>query len=89
MKVDVPLSTDDEVRLREQAQAAGKDISRFIYEALQEKLAVNGIGPLQNGAADVDVEQRIAELRAWAASHSPLPFEADDSRDGIYEGRGE
>jgi len=33
--------------------------------------------------------QRIANLRAWIATHSPLPYEADDSRESIYEGRGE
>jgi hypothetical protein len=34
-------------------------------------------------------EQWIAELRAWIASHPRLPYEADDSRESIYEGRGE
>jgi len=34
-------------------------------------------------------EQWIAEFRAWIASHPRLPYEADDSREGIYEGRGE
>lgn len=35
------------------------------------------------------VEQRIANLRAWIATHSPLPYEADDSRESIYEDREE
>jgi hypothetical protein len=30
-------------------------------------------------------EQRIANLRAWIASHAPIPYEADDSRESIYE----
>lgn len=34
-------------------------------------------------------EQWIAEFRAWIASHPRLPYEADDSRESIYEGRGE
>lgn len=34
-------------------------------------------------------EQRIANLRAWIATHSPLPYEADDSRESIYGEREE
>jgi hypothetical protein len=34
-------------------------------------------------------EQWIAELRAWISTHAQLPHEADDSRESIYEGRGE
>lgn len=34
-------------------------------------------------------EQWIAEFNAWASSHKHLSYEADDSRDSIYEGRGE
>ena len=30
-----------------------------------------------------------ADLRAWAASHKPVSHVVDDSRDSIYEGRGE
>jgi plasmid stability protein len=37
----------------------------------------------------LSAEEWVAELRAWAASHKPLPFEADDDRDSIYAGRGE
>ena len=37
----------------------------------------------------MSAEQWIAELRAWIASHPRLPYEADDSRESIYEGRGE
>ena len=31
------------------------------------------------------VQQRIDNLREWCASHEPLPYEADDSRESIYE----
>ena len=30
-------------------------------------------------------QQRIDNLREWCASHEPLPYEADDSRESIYE----
>ena len=31
------------------------------------------------------IEQKIANLRAWIAAHAALPYEADDSRESIYE----
>jgi hypothetical protein len=34
-------------------------------------------------------QQRVAELLAWADSHSHITAVADDSRESIYEGRGE
>lgn len=39
--------------------------------------------------AELTTEEWIAELKAWAASHKPLEHPADDSRESIYEGRGE
>jgi hypothetical protein len=34
-------------------------------------------------------EQWVAEWRAWIASHAPVTHFVDDSREAIYEGRGE
>jgi hypothetical protein len=34
-------------------------------------------------------EQWIKDLREWAASHPPVTHFVDDSRESIYEGRGE
>jgi hypothetical protein len=34
-------------------------------------------------------EEKAARFRAWAASHEKSDVLADDSRDSIYEGRGE
>jgi hypothetical protein len=31
----------------------------------------------------------ITDLRTWIASHARLPYEADDSRESIYDGCGE
>jgi len=44
---------------------------------------------LGNRLVPTSAAQRIANLRRWIASHSPIPYEADDSRASIYEGRGE
>jgi hypothetical protein len=34
-------------------------------------------------------EEWVTAIREYAASHEPIPTEADDSRESIYEGRGE
>jgi hypothetical protein len=34
-------------------------------------------------------EEWIKAIREYAASHEPIPTEADDSRESIYAGRGE
>jgi hypothetical protein len=47
------------------------------------------VGKPPSASPSLTAEEWVAELRAWAASHKPLPFEADDSRDSIYAGRGE
>jgi len=87
MNINVSLSPEAETKLREQAQAAGKDVASFVLEALEEKLSLADVNTRGNG--NLSAQQRIAELRAWAASHPHLPYEADDNRESIYEGRGE
>ena len=89
MNISVPVSPEVEAKLREQAQAAGKDIASFVREALEEKLALLRDSQSDNGHGDLPAEQWIARLRHWAASHRALPYEADDSRESIYEGCGE
>jgi len=39
--------------------------------------------------SESSAEQWCEELEDWAKSHPPLPQEADDSRESIYEARGE
>ena len=39
--------------------------------------------------SESSAQQWCEELEAWATNHPPLPQEADDSRESIYEGRGE
>lgn len=44
-------------------------------------------GAAKTGA--MSAVERSAAWRAWAASHRPLSQPVDDSRESIYEGRGE
>ena len=78
--VSISLPAEAETQLRERAAAAGKDLVGFILDMVRAELAADQMPPNA---------ERIAELHAWATSHSSSPHEADDSREGIYQGRGE
>ncbi len=87
MTLRIELSPETEARLREQAAATGKDPAAFAREAVEEKLAL--FTEATTESSRLSVEQRIAEWMAWAESHAPLGHDVDDSRESIYEGRGE
>ena len=86
MTLELPLSPELASKLQEQAQAAGMDVTEFVREILEERLAAEA--PMGQ-AVPRATKQRLSEFRKWIASHKPLPYEADDSRESIYEGRGE
>jgi hypothetical protein len=83
----IPLSPEAEARLVEHAAAAGQDITEFVLEEFEERLAVTDASPT-NGE-NMAPNQWIVELDAWVASHRQLDHHVDDSRESIYAGRGE
>ena len=87
--INLPLSPDVEAKLRRQAEAAGKDLTELVLEAVEEKLSVMDDAGGPNGHHDLTTEQWLTRFRRWIAGHRALPHEADDSREGIYSGRGE
>ncbi len=87
MTINVPLTPDLEVKLRETAAASGKDLTAFVLEAIEEKVSAIGAPTPPNG--NLTAEQWSAEWQSWASSHRKLGYIVDDSREGIYSGRGE
>ncbi len=83
MTITVELPLEVEGRLREQAAACGQSVEEYVRTLV---LAAAGPGAVNPGLRSA---QWADEWRAWAASHRPLPALADDSREGIYAGRGE
>jgi len=91
MTLQIVLSSEAERELRERAAAAGQDPSAFVEQLVEAELAADP-GWASKGAAPeprLSADLRIAELDAWASMNPALPYEADDSREAIYEGRGE
>ena len=81
MTLQISLSPEAESKLREQAEAAGKDLATFVREAVED-LADRGNGVLPPA-------KWSDAWHAWAASHKRVDHVVDDSRDSIYAGRGE
>jgi hypothetical protein len=84
MTITINLPADAEKKLREAAARRGETLEAYL-EWLAAQSAGNGARP----AAKRTPEERVAEFRAWAASHAPVTHFVDDSRESIYEGRGE
>ena len=76
-------------RLAEQAQRAGKTINDLLKDMLDEREDLTQQQKEVKKTAQVTADEWSRALRAWAASHPGRTELADDSREGIYEGRGE
>jgi hypothetical protein len=86
MAVTLNLSNETERRLRELATRAGLTLEGYL-QSLAEREATIKDGPL----AELMPKQWSAEWRAWANAdrHLQAGLVIDDSREGIYAGRGE
>lgn len=85
MTLKLQLSPDVEAKLRERAALLGRTPETLVLEAVEEKLAA---------AAETDElfspSLRLAEFGKWFESHPASKANVlDDSRESIYDGRGE
>lgn len=87
--LNIPLSPEKEARLRELAAAAGKDVTEYVLEVVEEDLALAEPFPQVGTESPQKHQQWESDLDAWASSHPRLHSIADDSRESIYAGRGE
>lgn len=87
MTVTIKIPSATEAELRRQAAALGEKPEKYVLHIVQKELAAREPRPARKMPLDFD--QRIARLESWTASHAPLPYPADDSRESIYAGRGE
>lgn len=82
MTLTIELSPETESRLLEWAQATGCAPESLVVRVLQERLAIEPPSPAGVKA--------LAEFDAWLAAHpGSQTTSLDDSRERIYEGRGE
>jgi hypothetical protein len=76
-------------RLAEHAQRTGKTINGLLNDMLDERECMTSQKVERTKAVDVTADEWVRALRVWAASHPVSDALADDSRERIYEGRGE
>jgi hypothetical protein len=72
--------------LAAQARALGLSVDEYLRTLLPVGNGERQEKPLYETATP---EEWAKAFREWAASHRVLPIIADDTRESIYEGRGE
>jgi len=86
MTLELQVTSETEARIREQAAAAGQDVSTFVLQAVNEKLADINSQPSRGSRKDQDWQEK---LRAIIDLHPVVTHFVDDGRESIYAGRGE
>jgi hypothetical protein len=80
LKLELKLEPDAESRLREVAATRGQSVDDYVTSLVELSLPVP---PKLTG------EAWEKAFREYLASHKPIDVTVDDSRESIYEGRGE
>lgn len=76
-------------RLIAYAQRAGKTVNEVLQEMLDERETPPPPEEEPSAGGALTANDWSRELRAWAARHTVSTVVAEDSREHIYEGRGE
>ena len=88
MTVLVQLTPDTELKLRTKASQVGQSPEEFLAQLATQAVAdVKAVDPRDNSAEGI--QRWLDEFHASVASHKPVDWFVDDSRESIYEGRGE
>jgi hypothetical protein len=88
LKMSAPFEIKPETAemLTAQAKAHGVSVDDYLRSLLPPTNGHAEEKPLYETATP---EEWVSAFREWAASHPVLPVFADDSRESIYQGRGE
>jgi hypothetical protein len=88
LKMSAPFEIKPETAemLTAQAKAHGVSVDDYLRSLLPPTNGHAEEKPLYETATS---EEWVSAFREWAASHPVLPVFADDSRESIYQGRGE
>lgn len=84
MMLNLNIPAETERRIRASASAAGQNIESFVLSAVEAKLATSRPNSLGESAGEFD--DWLAEC---VSKHPQVTSFVDDSRESIYDGRGE
>jgi hypothetical protein len=85
MSVSIHFPDEIEHALRRRASEAGQDIATFVTSVVTEKLEREAARPQRRRSHEAFKKR----LESWISLHPPSTHFVDDSRESIYEGRGE
>ena len=86
MNVNINFPTEIENALRHTAAASGKDVETVVREIVAERFFEEPALPLKR---KISHDEFMARVRGIIARHGISTGNMDDSRESIYEGRGE
>ena len=84
MSISINFKPEVEAALAKRAEIAGMDVPTLIEELVAERLADDLSKPKR-----LTPEEIMARVEAIANRHPGVSTFADDSRESIYDGRGE
>src|SRR5262249_23130298 len=84
MNLTLKLTPEAEAKLKARAASSGKSAEELALEAIDVELSEHAKPP-----GRLTRQERIRLFNQWAASQKFVSHPVDDSREGIYEGRGE
>jgi hypothetical protein len=76
------LSSRASENLAARAASSGQDVAAVASELIEQAFT-------SPATTEMPYEQWAAEFQAWVSSHKPVGHFVDDSRESIYDGRGE
>ncbi len=83
MNLVLNIPADLEEKIKKRAEQAGMDVPTYVLQTLRvSDLELAGEPPISN-------EQFEASINRLHEIHAKVPSDFDDSRESIYEGRGE
>jgi hypothetical protein len=84
--VTIELKPEVEMQVLVQAASKGVSVESFLASVIESNLPSEDPDPFYKRASP---EEWSRAFREWAESHDSIQTDVDDSRDSIYEGRGE
>jgi len=83
MTLTLQFSVETGQKLRDEAARRGVTVEEYVRQLAEQSVSTGAV------ASDATADAKRALWREWVASHQALPYLVDDSRESIYEGRGE
>lgn len=87
--VNVPLPESVADLLSQRAKAGGLSLPEFVIWLLEQTSQNGANGHSRSADQKLAFDQFMKSMREWGEQHIPPGHFVDDSRESIYEGRGE